>query len=577
MGSTYTSLPYHGVFSTKIRTPFIDRVICERPRAHSSGTTCCLFRPRGAFLAALLVCVSFTVSAAPNFLAILVDDMGYSDIGCYGGEIKTPRLDDLAANGLRYTQFYNTARCWPTRAALMSGYYPQQINRDKVGNIPGGGRGVRPAWAPLFVQDLKRAGYRSYHSGKWHIDGMPIATGFDRSYYLNDQHRFYNPTLHHEDDKKLPPVKRESGYYGTTAVSDKAVEYLKQHQAEHNSKPFFAYVAFAAPHFPLHAPAGDVAKVGDRYKVGWEVIRQQRWARIQKLGIATGTLSKVEPDVGPPYHFADAYKILGDGEVNKPLPWAELTAKQKAFQADKMAVHAAMIERMDAEIGRILDQIKAMNAYDDTLILFFSDNGASAEIMVRGDGHKQGAPAGSADSHLCLGPGWSSASNTPFRMHKTWVHEGGSCTPLIAHWPKGITAKGELRRSTGHVIDIAPTLLELAGVKRQPTGGAPAFPGRSLAPTFKHDANWSRTLWWAHDGHHAIRVGDMKAVKTKQGDWELFDLANDRAETSNLAKANPEKLAELTKQWQATVDGFAKLDRGPKPGQGRGGKKGKKK
>ena len=391
----------------------------------------------------------------PNILLILADDLGYSDLGCYGGEIQTPNLDSIAANGLRYTQFYNTARCWPTRGSLLTGYYAQQIRRDSLPGIPSGGgnRGKRPAWAPLLPKMLAPAGYRSYHTGKWHIDGMPIENGFDHSYYLRDQGRFFNPKTHWKDDIKLPPVEKGTDFYATTALADHVVEVLKDHAANHSSKPFFQYLAFAAPHFPLHALPEDIAIYRDTYTKGWDVIRAERWQRMRKLGLiderSTPRLSRVESDLGPPYHFPDAFEILGTGEINRPVPWKNLSAEQKQFQVAKMSIHAAMIHRMDIEIGRVFDQIKSMGQWDNTLVLFLSDNGASAEIMVRDDGHDPKASPGSAPTYLCLGPGWSTTANTPFRRHKTWTHEGGISTPLIVSWPKGISARGEFRSFAG--------------------------------------------------------------------------------------------------------------------------------
>ena len=504
----------------------------------------------------LASCVSNTKK--PNILIILADDLGYSDLGSYGSELKTPHLDKLAFNGLRYTQFYNTARCWPTRGSLMTGYYPQQIGRDSVLDIKGGGgpKNPRPDWARLLPEYLKLAGYRSYHTGKWHIDGKPIQTGFDRSYWLKDQSRFFSPTKHYEDDKLLPKVERGTGFYGTIEVADKTLEYLKEHQEKHSEKPFMVFAAFAAPHFPLHALPEDIKKVGDRYARGWDKVRQERWQKIQDFGIVKGKLSEVERDIGPPYHFPDHLKILGDGEVNRPLPWNTLTAKQKKFQAAKMAIHAAMIERMDTEIGRILNQIKKMNQYEDTLVLFLSDNGASAEIMVRGDGHDPKASLGSASTYPCLGPGWSNACNTPFRRHKTWTHEGGACTPLVVHWPNGIKAKGELRNDVGHVIDIVPTVLELAGINKE---FKIPLPGKSLKSSFADDTNESRSIWWSHESNNAFRKGDWKIVASKSDTWELFNLAEDRTESNNLAEKHPEKLASLKREWLATVDEFRKV------------------
>lgn len=502
----------------------------------------------------LLVMLYAGVQAKTNVVIILVDDMGYSDLGCYGGEIKTPVLDSLADNGLRYTQFYNTARCWPTRAAMTTGYYAQQVNFDKVLDLKLTRR--RPSWAQLFPKYIKKKNYRSYHSGKWHLDGMPLRNGFDRSYYLKDQGRFFSPTIHFLDDKKLKPVKKDEGFYGTTAIANHAINFLKDHENKHKAKPFFAYFAFTAPHFPLHALPEDIKKVGDRYKGGWDKIREERWKRLVSLGIAKGELPEVEKDLGPPYHFPDHLKILGKNEVNRPVPWESLSEQQKLFQESKMVLHAAMIERMDFEIGRIIEQLKQMKVFEDTLILFLSDNGASAEIMVRSDGHDPKASPGSAESYLCLGPGWSSACNTPFRKHKTWVHEGGACTAMIAHWPKGINARGEFRHTPAHVIDVVPSLLELCDVKLQKQ--KVPFPGKSFISTFEKDYPDNRTLWWSHEGHHALRHGDWKLVKVSGGNWELYNLKTDRNETKDVSNDFPEKVKEMEKMWMNQVSQFRK-------------------
>lgn len=516
-----------------------------------------------------LVCGLGTLSSTfagekPNVLVILADDLGYSDLGCYGSEIATPHLDSLARNGLRFTQFYNTARCWPTRAALLTGYYAQQVRRDKVPGIPSGGRGKRPHWAPLLPVRLKPLGYRSYHSGKWHIDGMPIASGFDRSYFLGDQGRFFSPKAHWKDDRRLPPVKRGSGYYATTAIADHAIQCLKDHAKNHADKPFFHYLAFTAPHFPLHALPEDIARYRNTYRKGWKSIREQRWQRQKKQGIAGKVLSKVERDLGPPYHFPKALKILGPGEVNRPLPWDQLTKEQQKFQAEKMAIHAAMIDRMDREIGRVLKQLRSMGAFENTLILFLSDNGASAEIMVRNDGHDPKAAPGSAATHLCLGPGWSTTSNTPFRRHKTWVHEGGIATPFIAHWPKGISAKGELRHTVGHVVDVVPTILSLANGKTENSHShvrpTEAPPGISLLPAYIRDQpSRKKNLWWLHEGNRAIRSGYWKLVAARDQKWELYDLRTDRAEQNNLAEKYPDKVRELESAWTAQWESIQKL------------------
>ena len=501
--------------------------------------------------------------SAPNILLILADDLGFSDLGCYGSEIKTPNLDSVAANGLKFTQFYNTARCWPTRAALMTGYYPQQVRRDSLPGIPSGGgnRGQRPDWAVLLPKLLNPAGYRSYHTGKWHIDGMPVANGFDHSYYLKDQGRFFNPNRHWKDDQPLPPVRKGTDFYATTALADHAIEVLTEHDSDHADKPFFHYLAFAAPHFPLHALPEDIAIYKDTYKAGWDAIRSQRWNRQKQMGLlnpaAVKSPSRPERDLGPPYHFPQAMEILGDDEVNKPIPWNGLSDSQKEFQATKMSIHAAMIHRMDIEIGRVFAQIRKMGRWEDTLVIFLSDNGASAEIMVRDDGHDPDLPPGSADTYLCLGPGWSTTCNTPFRRHKTWTHEGGTSTPLLVSWPKGIPASG-IRRSPGHVIDIVPTILELA--KATPGTEAPAAPGKSLAPLFAADSKQRHeSIWWFHDGHKAIRMGDWKAVAPVAEPWELYNLATDRAESVDLAVPQSAKLQELVEKWTQQRNAFADI------------------
>ena len=517
-----------------------------------------------AIVCSLIAITHSDAAEKPNILLILADDLGFSDLGCYGGEIATPNLDRLAANGLRFTQFYNTARCWPTRTSLLTGYYAQQVRRDKIPDLPKtGGGGKRPKWAPLLPKLLQPLGYRSYHTGKWHIDGMPVQQGFDRSYYLKDQGRFFNPTKHWLDDKPLPPVEKDTDFYATTALADHAIKVLKEHASEHAGKPFFHYLAFAAPHFPLHALPEDIAKYDKTYLEGWQSVRTKRYAKIKALGIADGELSAVERDLGPPYHFPEALKILGSGEVNRPLEWNALTVEQQRFQAKKMAIHAAMIDRMDLEIGRVLEQIEKMGQMDNTLVVFLSDNGASAEIMVRDDGHDPKAPPGSAATYLCLGPGWSTVSNTPFRRHKTWTHEGGICTPLIMSWPNGISSRGELRHTPGHVVDMLPTLLSLIG--RSPPRAwegldVPSSPGRNLAPVLVQDTEVNRdSLWWFHDGHRAIRVGDWKLVSAKGEPWSLYDLSVDRAEANDQSSKYPKQVKALSESWEAQLESARRL------------------
>ncbi len=534
---------------------------------------------RAIVLALALGLPAVAAVGPPNFLVIVADDMGYADAGCYGGEIATPNLDALAAGGLRFTQFYNTSRCWPTRASLLTGYYAQQVRRDE---LPGadrrrfGGRGVRPQWARLVSDRLRAAGYRSYHSGKWHVDGDPLDNGFDHSYRAGNPAGFFHLKGHDRDGVRQPEVPADRGRYQTKVTADHAVECLREHASEHPERPFFQYAAFHAPHFPLHALPEDIAPYRGRYLPGWDRLRLERHGRQRDLGIGHSELSRLDEGFGPPYAFPEAITLLGPGEVNRPVPWRSLSEEQRRFQAAKMAIHAAMIHRMDIEIGRVLDQIRTMGQFDNTVVFFLSDNGASAEIMVRGDGHDPDAPLGSAGTYLCLGPGFSSAANTPFRLHKSWVHEGGIATPLIVHWPSGFEARNELRSVPGHVIDIAPTLLELAGLGSEPDAGAPPFAGRSLAGAFERDpGGLHEALWFYHQGNRALRKGDWKIVHTvrtrddgwsevadeedaRPGEWALYDLSADRAEQRDVAGERPDVVRDLASLWERWRERFTR-------------------
>lgn len=499
----------------------------------------------------------------PNIVLIMADDLGFSDIGCYGGEIQTPNIDRLAENGLRFTQFYNTARCWPSRGAILTGYYAQQIRRDTLPGIPSGGNGKRPTWAPLLPELLKPYGYRSYHSGKWHIDGAVLAGGFDRSYSLNDHDRRFTPRNHTLDDKPLPPVKEDEGYYTAKAVANYAIDFLSEHEKNYSNRPFFLFLAFTEPHFPLQALPEDIEIYKNRYTAGWDALRQERYKKIKKLGLADCALPKLEPDILPSYNVPEKKMIetFGEGECRYAIPWKKLTPEQKAFQPIKMAIHAAMVHRMDIEIGRVIEKIKSMGVYDDTIIFFLSDNGASAEMIVRGDRHDRTAPPGSAKTFLSLGPGWSSAANTPFRLHKSWVHEGGISTPFIVHWPEGITTeRGKIRNNPAHLIDFVPTVLELVTGSPEPKTkhpDAPPMPGKSLVPVFARDNTVTHDyLWWYHDDNKAIRVGDWKLVCDHKKPWELYNIKKDRAESKNLASRYPEKVKELSQKWEEILNEF---------------------
>jgi arylsulfatase A-like enzyme len=510
-------------------------------------------------------------ASRPNVLVIVADDMGYSDAGCYGGEIQTANLDQLAAGGLRFTQCYSTGRCWPSRTSLLTGYYPQQVRMDPP-------QGRLPAWTRVAPHYLKPLGYRCYHSGKWHLLGAPKPVadgGFDHSYVLHDHDRYFAPKNHQLDDRKLPPVEDGSDFYVTTAIAGYAVDFLKEHARQHRERPFYCYLAFTAPHFPLHALQEDIARYRDRYREGWDAVRQRRWQRMRDMGLVNCDLAPLEAEVIPDWNLsADKLReMIGPGEEDRAVAWQDLTEDQQRFQATKMALHAAMIDRMDREIGRVLDQLRRMDAWENTVILFVSDNGASAEQIIRGDNHDRAAPPGSAHSYLCLGPGWSSAANTPFRLHKSWVHEGGISSPLIVHWPAGLVAHGELRHNPCHFIDILPTVLNVAGgtdfAPAWHGESAPPLPGRSLVPALAKDNTVAHAFFYFHHlQNRAIRVGDWKLVaKGASGPWELYNLKTDRCESKDLADHHPDRVRAMAALWQNCEDGFRR-QAGPGPGEG---------
>lgn len=494
----------------------------------------------------------------PNFLLILADDMGFSDARCYGGEVDTPNLDRLAAHGLRFTQMYSTARCGPSRSSLLTGYYAQQTASDVMtpGNVPN--------YTRFIPEYLKPLGYRTYHSGKWHIRFVTgeRGVGFDHSYTMLDENRYFTQTQHELDGNPLPAPKPEEHYYSTTAIADYGVRFLKEHAREHADAPFFLYLAPHCPHFPLQAPPEDIAKYQDRFAEGWDTARERKWARMRRMGLIDCALAPLEPNMWTHWNTPDDVLTakIGPGEVTRAVPWSTLTAEQKKLQRTKMAIHAAMITRMDLEIGKVLDQLQAMNAYRDTVILFLSDNGASSEQLIRGDGHDASAPLGSARSFLGLGPGWASNSNAPFRLHKSWVNEGGISSPFIVHWPNGVKDENKLRSNPGHFVDILPTLVDLAGGSAS-SEGAPPRPGRSLAPAFAHDgAAPHEYLYFNHNNNRAIRVGDRKLIAIGEtGPWELYDLGKDRCEQRDLAAAEPDRVKQLAVMWKDHDDQFARV------------------
>lgn len=487
----------------------------------------------------------------PNILLVVADDMGFSDAGCYGGEISTPHLDYLAAHGLRFTQAYNTARCVPTRTCLMTGYYFRAS--------------IKRAPSALISELLGSAGYRCYHSGKWHVrepgsDTEPVRRGFHHSYNNHGTGNHFSGSRNTLDGSPAP----EAGeYYSSTVTADYAIRFLREHGEKYPNSPFFAYVTFIAPHYPLHAPKEDIDRHRDRYDEGWDAVREKRLANLRSEGIVNCGLSALEEQLAPRVYS----KYQPPLETNRAVPWTTLDPDHQRFQAAKMAIHAAMIDRMDREIGRILDQLRAMNAFENTVIMFLSDNGASSELNTRGR-NDESAPMGSEQSYLCLGPGWSSAANTPFRRHKIWVHEGGFSTPLIVHWPKGITDRGSLRHTPCHVIDFVPTALELAGITRPGEfNGKQLRPldGKSLVPAFAADRTIERCyLYFEHAGNRALRAGDWKIVSSpeEKDAWSLYNLAEDRIEMRDLAASEPERLKTMVDTWTRCTSEFNAIPRG---------------
>jgi arylsulfatase A-like enzyme len=513
---------------------------------------------RREFIRAAAACTSLSAvrplhSRKPNFLLILADDMGFSDARCYGGDIDTPHLDRLAENGLRFTQGYSTARCGPSRSCLLTGLYAQQTSADVMtpGNIPD--------YVRFLPEYLKPLGYRSYHSGKWHMKHVTGegGAGFDHSYTMLDELRFFTQKRHELDGRRLPTP--EQGYYSTTAIADYGIRFLREHAEKHQDEPFFLYAAFHAPHFPLQAPREDIEKYKDHFAEGWDAARERKWQRMRRMGLINCGLAPLEPLMWTNWNTPDEELTarIGPGEVMRAVPWAILTPEQKRFQQTKMAIHAAMIARMDLEIGKLLKQIEKMGVMENTVVLFLSDNGASSEQLIRGDGHDRTAEPGSARTHLGLGPGWSSCSNAPFRLHKSWVNEGGIASPLIVHWPGGIKDRGKLRHDPFHIVDVLPTLVDLAGGKPAAAAGPP-LAGPSIAPAFIKDHSIRRDyIYFNHNHNRAIRVGDWKLIATgESGPWELYDLSTDRAEQKDLARVAPERVHRLAAMWKECDDSF---------------------
>ncbi len=485
--------------------------------------------------------VPLAASPKPNVVVILVDDMGFSDLGCYGSEIPTPNLDALAADGLRFTQFYNAGRCTPTRAALLTGLYGQQtgigtLTQDE--KLPGY-RGRLNDQCATLAEVLGSAGYFTAISGKWHLGQehgvTPWGRGFQRNlsavkggFYQpgngSDADLWLNGEAIEDRDPRLP-----ADWYTTDLWTTFGLKFIDEALAE--KKPFFLYLAHNAPHFPVQAPAEEIAKFRGKYKIGWDALRQARYEKLVDYGIIDKdwALSKRPEGIAA---------------------WDSLSEKVKDQRDHQMAVYAACVSRLDRSIGDLVAGLKKDGVFDNTIILVMSDNGGSGEPGP--DGMMSGDPT-QKNSRWFVGANWAHAQDTPFYRYKKYNDEGGIATPLIVHWPNGISAKGELRKEPGHVIDIMPTLVELAGAEYPATlNGKDILPmeGRSLVPAFTDQPIQRDALFWEHVGNAAIRVGDRKLVREgTRGDWRLYDMAKDRTEQNNLADSHPEEVATLAAKW----------------------------
>ncbi len=496
-------------------------------------------------------------SPRPNVLIILADDLGWSDLGCYGSEIKTPNLDAIARGGLRFTQFYNSARCSPSRASLLTGLHPHQVGvpvldsplNDKCVTLP---------------EVLGPVGYRTYMVGKWHLTdrSTPVMRGFDEFYgMLGGFNTYWEESPY---NTRLPaghPARsyKPGSYYSTNAYGDYALDFMKDGKT--SGKPWFMYLAFNAPHFPLHAPEEAIRKYETLYRTkGWDTIRADRLARQKKLGLVSDGITLPPRDIVPA-NFINRKT----GWADKQIPsWNSLPMDRRADLARRMAVYAASVDIMDQNIGRITDHLKKTGEWNNTLIFFLSDNGGCAEwdpygfdaldspnnILHKGENLKK---VGGPDSYISYGSGWANVSNTPLRLFKHYAEEGGIRTPMIAHWPEGLKTKGgAFSAQLGYVTDFMPTLVELCGASYPAErNGRSIQPveGTSLASSFRGDKVKPRTLFIEHEGNRMMREGDWKLVARSGSPWELYDLSKDPTEMVNLAANRPELKKKMRTAW----------------------------
>lgn len=508
----------------------------------------------------------------PNVIIILNDDMGYSDIGCYGGEVETPHLDGLALNGLRYSQFYNTARCSPSRASLLTGLHPHQTG---IGVLtydmgPEGYAGNLSEQCHTIPEVLKARNYRTYMSGKWHVAGnlteptsaWPMQRGFDEFYgTIIGAGSFYHPnTLTRGNENVEAEAVADPAFFYTDAISDQAADYVQDHAQTHADQPFFMYVAYTAPHWPLHAHADDIARYKGRFDQGWDKLRAERLDRLVRAGLLDKSWTLSPRDASQP-PFEDAL--------------------EQDWLIRCMEVYAAQVDRMDQGIGRILDALKKTGQMDNTVIIFLSDNGGCAEdipedvdprslvedLMIAQYKTRDGRdvrigndPAimpGAEDTYQSYGTAWANLSNTPFRFYKHWTHEGGISTPLIVHWPAGIHDKGGIRHTPGQLPDIMATILDITDAPYPDARkGAPVPPceGASLVPSFEDTEATRKPLFWEHEGNAAVRDGRWKLVRNYPDDWELYDMQADRTELNDLAATQPDRVRQMAAMYQDWAD-----------------------
>ncbi|MDX2268252.1 MAG: arylsulfatase [Bryobacter sp.] len=494
----------------------------------------------------------------PNIVLIMSDDMGYSDPACFGSEIRTPNIDRLAKNGVKFTQFYNTARCCPTRASLMTGLYAQQAGVGHMVDNPKafpGYTGDLRRDTPTIAEALKPAGYKCYMSGKWHVTPVtaskhnwPRQRGFDRYFgIIHGASSFYDPVTLKLDNEEVDPEGKD--FYLTDAFGQHAVKFIDEHRTD---DPFFLYLPFTSPHWPMHALEEDIDRYRGRYKMGWDKLRLERHERMKQLGL-------VDPK----------WKLTPRDE--KVPAWND--APNKEWQQRRMEVYAAMIDRMDQNIGKVMGALERKGQLDNTLILFLHDNGGCAEGMgttgnaihfppktrdgrVVRRGNLPELMPGPRDTYQSYGAEWANTSNTPFRLYKHWVHEGGISTPLIAHWPAAVKNAGRWERTPGHLIDVMATAVDIAAAPKPKL-----MEGKSLAPILRgqrraaHDA-----LFWEHEGNRAVREGDWKLVSRFPGQWELYDLKGDRTEMNNVIAAQPKVAARLETKYKAWAQSAGVVD-----------------